>query len=890
MYLYLAADTNAERSSSPITPHGKQLLNEDAFSASGAWRPVLSRTSPIAEDQLHTVQERRRYNKNIWAAKATDTRPSSGNSAIDYPPLDSTNIWAAKATDPRPSSGNSAIDYPPLDSTNRHSVLSFVPEQVVHRNSSIRINGNRKGIYLRAHTRRSVNATKMPASLKNNGSSNFNWKQRLQIPAATRIVLSRILNSFNGSSSNTNKSVTPNVMGDSKPKRIHVVPLGLFSSLTKNAQNISSQLHKILLNRLKNKTNPSELHLNSTAVNKIKGNDSLTVDNEQFWSPVTLTSSRLSTNESVEGSFYIKSNSSKKLGGTKRYSVLTSFDNTHEAYNGTYIVYTKGNTSKAFNTLKSMDRFKSNSSKASDATSWVPILQPAKGDSKLLNHSILAEPENDTNYSAINASDAQDALLKPPNTATSSGENSHVLKQNNNTSTGIKKSKLTDIFPGDSKLVKTFLANNMQDLRIPNNKYPNKGIEKVDTAQYSSTIPPTETKRWPGGTSGIQTLDDLILYHTYTSGLNEKPKPTAWTPQVNPNRPMVTMLQQPGGGYVGIIKKPAVTIHNSHWGYESSSTRPPEDNQNATRPSKPSIILSNKPYSSKPSTNSHHPNYRPTYGEHEPDHDSPKPPSPSMYPVVLITPRPTPAHKPSTPLYHYPSTHYQVTTPYPAHQSSPQPSNCPNIVITTNGNFTASGKEKCPDVNIMITSGFTNNNVVVSGPPTTTESSVTPFPGISNGGTVTQNPPGLFQPGNGVLSSVTSAMMSMLNPLQYPLLYFMIAPVMVIVAGGIGIAALLFPWAFGRRSGRKKRLEKKTVSYPQPKPRRRRSFSFVDYFPEDIVYEAVMEFERNFNASGVWKHSDILRSASRNVKAGVSRRKTNDTLINYYWWWLKSDT
>jgi hypothetical protein len=109
------------------------------------------------------------------------------------------------------------------------------------------------------------------------------------------------------------------------------------------------------------------------------------------------------------------------------------------------------------------------------------------------------------------------------------------------------------------------------------------------------------------------------------------------------------------------------------------------------------------------------------------------------------------------------------------------------------------------------------------------------------------------------------------------------------MAGGIGIAALLFPWAVGSRSGRKTNLEKKT-SYPQPKPRKRRSFSSFDYFPEDIVYEAIIGFERNFNTSGVWKHGDILTSASRNAKAGVSRRKTNDSLINYYWWWLKSDT
>lgn len=862
MYFYLSVDTNAETSSSPITSHGKQLVNEDMFSASGAWRPVVSRPSPVIEDQLQTDQERRRYNKNIWAAKATDMLPSSNNSTIDYP-------------------------LP--NSTYRHKVLRFVPQQAVHRNLSITRNGSIKGIHLRAQSRRSVNATKIPLSLKENESSNFNWKRRLQVPAATRIFLSRILSSFNGSGDNTNKSITPNEKGGNKPKRIHFVPLGLFSNLSRNAQNISSHLYKILVNRLKNKPNSSELHANSTSVNKIKGNDSLTVDDEQLWSPVALTSSRLPTNESFDGPLNSNSNSSEKLGGTKRYSVLTSFDNTHEPYNGTYLVYTKSNASTASDTLKARNKLKSNSSKASDATSWIPIVQPAKGDSKLLNHSILAEPENGTNYNAVNTGDTRDAYLKSPNT-TSSRNSLHMFKQNYSTSTGVKKSKLSDTFPDDSKLVNTFLANNMQDLRIPNNKYPNKGLDKVDIAQHSDVIPPSETKIWPGGTSGIQSLDDLILYHTYTNGFKEKPKPTAWTPQVSPNRPTVTMHQQPGGGYVGIIKKPAVTIHNSHFGYESSSTPPPKDDQNSTRPSKPSIILANKPHFSKPPSNSHYPNHRPTYGGYKPEHGTAEPPSPSMYPVVLITPRPTPAHKPSTPLYH-PSTHVHVTTPHPSYQSPPKPSNCPNIFITANGNFTAGSKEGCPDVNIMITSGVTNNNVVVSSPSSTTESSVTSLSSNTNEGTIVPRPPGLPLPGNGILSSITNAVSNVINPLQYPFLYFMIAPVMVILAGGIGIAALLFPWAVGWRAGRKGRLEKKTISFPQPKPRRRRSFSYVDYFPEDTVYEAVTELGSYSNAAGVWKHSDILASTSRNVKAGITRRrKANDSLINYYWWWLKSDT
>jgi hypothetical protein len=119
----------------------------------------------------------------------------------------------------------------------------------------------------------------------------------------------------------------------------------------------------------------------------------------------------------------------------------------------------------------------------------------------------------------------------------------------------------------------------------------------------------------------------------------------------------------------------------------------------------------------------------------------------------------------------------------------------------------------------------------------------------------------------------------------------MIAPVMVIMAGGIGIAALLYPWSLGWRSGRKGRLEKKAVLYPHPKPRRRRSVCNVDCFAEDIVHEAVTTFERNLNTLRFSKYNNDTGAASRTEKMGMTRRrKRNDLLINHYWWWLKSDT
>jgi hypothetical protein len=285
------------------------------------------------------------------------------------------------------------------------------------------------------------------------------------------------------------------------------------------------------------------------------------------------------------------------------------------------------------------------------------------------------------------------------------------------------------------------------------------------------------------------------------------------------------------------------------------------------------------------------------YGGYEPEYSGPAhTPTTTMYPVVLITPRPTPAHKPSPPVYHYPSSHAHITTPHPSDESSAKPSNCPNIFVTTRGNLTTRGKEGCPDVNIMITSGVTNNNVVISGSSTTTEGPVKPLIDDTYGGSVATKPPAVSNdPVNSVsniFSSVTSVVSSMLSPLQYPIWYFMIAPVMVIMAGGIGIAALLYPWALGRRSGRKGRLEKKAVSYPHPKPRRRRSFCNVDCFAEDIVHEAVTTFERNLNTLRFSKYNnDTFGTASRTEKIGMSRRrKRNDSLIKHYWWWLKSDT
>lgn len=738
-------------------------------------------------------------------------------------------------------------------------------------------------------------------SLKGNETGNFNWKQSLQLPAATRMVLSKILGAFNGSRGNVSISSTPNKKISSNPKLIRFVPLGLLSSMTRNAQNVSLYLRNILLNKLKNKTVVAKLPDNSTITSERKDNSSLNIGDEQLWFPIVLTSSAKSKNESLEESSNVKKNYSKKNGGTRKYSVLTSLGNTHGASNTTYLVHINTSNSVGSNAT---NKIRSNSIKESADEAWLPIVQPAKGLSKLLNYSILAEPENYTYSNTTHIHVTDDISFKSPNTEKHSRKHFHTNEKKNNTSAGMTNSKLSGTHQDYATLISNFPANKVQDLRVPNNDHPSRAIEKVESAhQNSSTTPSFETKRWPGGTSGIESLDDLILYHTYTNSHKKKPKPTAWTPQVSPHKPTVTMHHQPGGGYVGLIKKPTVTIHNSHWSSESpSSLPPPEDGHYPTRPPKPGIVvLENRPHTPKPPSNNHYPNHRPTYVGHAPEYGSPASPSTTMYPVVLITPRPTVSHKPSTPVYHYPSPHGDtdhsyVTTSHPSHEPS-KPSNCPNIVITTNGNLTVGSKEICPDVNIMITSGVTNNNVVVSGSSSTTETSVTPLFDYTYEGAVTTKPTiassDPMTPVTSIFSSVTSVVSSMLSPLQYPFWYFMLAPVMVIMAGSIGIAALLYPWAVGWRSkGRKGRLERKALLYPHPKPRRRRSFCKAGCFAEDIVDEAFITFEHSLNTARFSSHNnDTFEVASRREKMAKNRRrKRKDFLINYYWWWLKSDT
>lgn len=841
------------------------MADGNASPALGRWRSSVSETSSANEHQLHFDQDRSRYKKNVHATKATI---------------------------PRSTSSTFTIGYPSLDSTYQVKVLRLIHGQPVLSNFSTLRSDNRQRGY-----GRSVDAAKSSLSSKNNVPTNFNGKQRLGLPARTRTVLSRILKSFNDSRDNVNISITQNEDSSNRPKLIQVVPLGLLSSMKINAQNISSQIYKILLKRLKSKTMVAEVSDNSTAVNEFKDNSSSVVGDDQFWSPIALTSSEKSKNESFEESSNIKNNSSKKLGGTRRYSVLTSFDNTHEPPYEIYLAHISGNNSVGSNGLDATNKFNSNSSKASVTKSWLPVLQPANGDSKLLNYGITAEPDNGTYYNALNIRDTSDINFQSPHITTNSRKRVNGIKQNSATPGGTKKSKLSEAYRDDTTLVNTFLASNMQDMRIPNNQYPNKALEKVRPAEYSGVTPPSETKRWPGGTSGIESLDDLILYHTYTNAHKTKPNPTAWTPQVGPHKPTVTMHQQSNGGYVGVIKKPAVTIHNSHWDYESSSTPSPGSDKYPMRPPKPGIVvLENRPHTPKPPSNNHNPSHKPMYGAYEPEYNGPAYPSTTMYPVILITPRPTPAHKPSPPVYHYPSSHAHVTTPYPSVESSTKPSKCPNIIVTTNGNLTTRSKEGCPDVNIMITSGLTNNNVVISGSSSTPETPVKPLLDDTYGGSVTTKPPAIsnnpVKPVSDIFSSVTSVVSSMLSPLQYPVWYFMIAPVMVIMAGGIGIAALLYPWALGWRSARTGRLEKKAVSYPYPKPRRRRSVCNAECIAEEIVHEAVTTFERNLSTLRFPKYNnDTFGAASRTGKIGMARRrKRNDSLINYYWWWLKSDT
>jgi hypothetical protein len=572
---------------------------------------------------------------------------------------------------------------------------------------------------------------------------------------------------------------------------------------------------------------------------------------------------------------------------------VTSFDDTYDTRFDTYIGHISGNSTVGSNRLEVGHEVGSNSSKAWVDKSWLPILQPARGDSKLLDITIAAESENGTMYDALSVRDKHGTDVQSQNIPTNPRKRVHTVTQNATMPTGTKKSKLSDTYHDDIKLVNSFLANSMQDIRIPSNRVPNKELEKLRPAQYSGGSGTSQTKKWPGGTSGIQSLDDLILYDTYTDPHKGKPGHTAQIADGSQHKPTVKVHQQPNGGYVGVIKKPAVTFHRPHWDYESSSWSSSGSDKHPVRPSKPGIVvLENRPHTPKPPSNNHYPNHRPVYGGFEPEYSGHVHQPTAMHPVVLITPRPTPS-----PAHHYPSSHGHVTTPYPPHESSARPSECPNIVITTTGNVTSSGKEGCPDVNIVITSGVTNNNVVISGSSSTTETPVQPGHDDTHGGSVAITPPAVandpVRPTTDIFSSVTSVVSSMLSPLQFPIWYFLIAPVMVIMAGGIGIAALLYPWALGWRSGRRGRLEKKTVLYPHPRPRRRRSLCNGDCFlAEHRFQEALAAFQRNLNTLRFSKYnSHKFRTTSRTENMALNRRRPrNSSLMNHYWWWLKSAT
>ena len=698
---------------------------------------------------------------------------------------------------------------------------------------------------------------------RNNGSNNQNAKT---------ILNSDILGKV--------RTINPTTeVSQIKPKIIRFVPLSMLSSLSKLKQNISSNTHGEQSSVDTNSPKPPD-----PPKNNIKNISLPLVDDQESWAPISLTSK--DKNTTVEDTYY-KSNNSKSVGNLKKYTIVTTFGNDLNSINGTYLEHLNHSFSNVISKFNSNKNNSINTHPNRNSSVWLPVVPPAKGDSKLLGHDIEADSDLSNNtFQTSNISINSKTKISSSNGTKLPKQRVYTIKES---SSSLKQNVKTTSSGNANHLIDNFLASNIQNVRTPTNS-SNKRLDKIDTA--SSTIPVIETKRWPTDPAGTESLDDLILYHTYTESLKGKPKPS---------KPTLTIQHRPDGGYIGVIKKPAVTIDNSHWDYSTTSS-PHDYDYRPTHPTRPSITVHEGNYhTTKPVTSGHFPNHRPSYDYNPPHH-----PSTTMYPVVLITPRPTPTPKPPPPVYHYDTEDVpHITNTYPTHDPHPKPSNCPNIIISTNGNVTKGHKELCPDVNIVISSGVTNNNVLVS--PSTTETSIIPVYGDDpyGGGSTTVQPPVVssdpavssVSSGSGILSSITNVVSNMLSPLQYPIWYFMLAPIMVIMAGGIGMAALLFPLTAGWRSarGQGRKLDKKVLSIPKPKPRRRRALYESEYLntsTEQILQSIILTFEQNLNRAGLIDYNNsAFQNKSLNRKQIVKRKKIDHALTNYsYWWWLKSNT
>nr|CAD7441625.1 unnamed protein product [Timema bartmani] len=263
----------------------------------------------------------------------------------------------------------------------------------------------------------------------------------------------------------------------------------------------------------------------------------------------------------------------------------------------------------------------------------------------------------------------------------------------------INETPVTTIKPDVVDLVSQFVSASVQDLRTPNREVT-QPMSKMDSI-----------KTWPNEPGGIQSLDDLILYHTYTNG----------NPPKQPEHSPVAVQQSDNGVISGVNKIPSVIVHHGQkWDYSTSRPKPkpppPPLYYQQTHANKPSIIIiqdipPTQETPVNPTYPQHHYNTKPGYPTND-DYTLISQTRPTYRPISIVNPKPTMSYTP--PNYqqiYYPSNQDAIAT---------ATDKCPNIMINTHSIYSNTNnmtKEGCADLNIVINSEVVNQNTMSARPP-----------------------------------------------------------------------------------------------------------------------------------------------------------------------------
>lgn len=281
--------------------------------------------------------------------------------------------------------------------------------------------------------------------------------------------------------------------------------------------------------------------------------------------------------------------------------------------------------------------------------------------------------------------------------------------------------------------------------------------EEVHYVPVSISSKSDSKKKWPGQ-SGVESVDDLYLYNTYTSSVNDNMKPSGSPNQVVP--------------YI-TNKKPAIII------IEELTTRRPYYEKPAyptnTHSYTPIEVITYRPEPTKPIF----------FGSSFPSYTTTRP----VYPSVVHPPVP-------------------VTRPPPINKPKPL---CPSLSITATNTVINNNKEGCNDIKINIESTVVNGASQPAGSATQNGVQNDVYNPVTPGGSVSNKPeedtmqflgPD-FGDFFGSMFSTFSGL-SFFNPFSITFLSTLFSPLLAVLAGGVGIAALILPCAFfsGRSHGR----------------------------------------------------------------------------------------